>query len=42
VIGEEELAKKTFSVRDMKTGEQRETSISDGPGRLLRALREPG
>lgn len=39
VIGEEELASGTCSLRDMMTGEQRAISVTDGPGELLRALK---
>jgi histidyl-tRNA synthetase len=38
VIGEEELAAGACSLRDMKTGEQREIPIAEGSGELLRVL----
>lgn len=39
VIGDEELAAKVCSLRDMETGEQRTVSLAQGPQELLRALR---
>lgn len=40
VIGDEELAAGTCSLRDMMSGEQRAVSVADGPEELLRVLRK--
>ncbi len=38
ILGEDELSRGTIKVRDMSSGEEREVSVADGAGDLLRAI----
>ncbi len=38
ILGEDELSRGTIKVRDMSSGEEREVSVADGAGELLRAI----
>ena len=38
ILGEDELSRGTIKVRDMSSGEEREVSVADGAGELVRAI----
>ena len=38
ILGEDELSRGTIKVRDMSSGEEREVTLTDGAGELLRAI----